>query len=248
MCLGPLQDKANAIVEAYYGGQSGAHAIASVLFGSYNPSGKLPATMYPPEYVKQNPVTQMSVSTPPGRTHMYYTGQPEFPFGWGLSYSTWELGWQIADKTLNATDGFAKFKMFLLNKGPMAGEQKVLAVARPRGPARPGGGPRQKLWDYQAVSLEAGEGTALIFGLTAGALAVSDSKGNRVTHPGLYEVAFSCGDGDELAAEVQVTGDPVVYQKSVFSGRTDWLQDDGEWRGTSGRTDRERRGGSSQWS
>ena len=47
--------------------------------------------MYPPDFVNQLPLNDMSVRTPPGRTHMYYTGEPEFAFGDGLSYSTFEM-------------------------------------------------------------------------------------------------------------------------------------------------------------
>ena len=66
-------------------------AMADVLFGAYNPTGKLAVTMYPPEFVEQIPLTEMSLTVPPGRTHMYYTGEPEFAFGDGLSYSTFEM-------------------------------------------------------------------------------------------------------------------------------------------------------------
>ena len=51
--------------------------------------------MYPPEYLFQNPLTQMSVTAPPGRTHLYYSGSPEFAFGSGLSYSTWAMEPQL---------------------------------------------------------------------------------------------------------------------------------------------------------
>jgi len=85
MCLGPVKAMAPAIVEAFYGGESGAMALAAVLFGHYNPTGKLPVTMYPPHYMTDIPLTQMSVSAPPGRTHLHYTGTPDFAFGSGLS-------------------------------------------------------------------------------------------------------------------------------------------------------------------
>jgi len=215
MCLGPQKDKVHAIVEAYYGGQSGADAIAAVLFGSYNPSGKLPVTMYPPEYMQQNPITEMSVSAPPGRTHMYYTGPTEFPFGWGLSYSEWELVMVKADELL-AVPSQANFKIRLANKGPAAGQQRVLAFLR-LSPNLSDSSPQQKLWDYQAVALAAGESNELSFVLTPEALAVSDLHGNRVVHPGLYTVVFSYGDGSELTAKISITGGPVILDETVFS-------------------------------
>merc|ERR1711988_1767056 len=123
MCLGALKDSVPSIVDAFYAGERGAEAITSVLFGDHNPSGKLPVTMYPPEYLYQNPLTQMSVTAPPGRTHMYYTGKPEFAFGSGLSYSQWAVELMNADSEM-ATDGASTaFSVKLTNKGPMAGQQ-----------------------------------------------------------------------------------------------------------------------------
>lgn len=65
--LGALKDKSPAIVEAFYGGEMAAQALADVLFGVYNPSGKLAATVYPAEFAEQVPLTQMSVTEAPGR-------------------------------------------------------------------------------------------------------------------------------------------------------------------------------------
>ena len=91
ICLGPIQHMSAAIVEAFYGGEAAAEAIAQVIFGGYNPTGKLPVTMYPPRYMRDIPITQMSVTAPPGRTHLYYSGTPDFAFGSGLSYSRWAI-------------------------------------------------------------------------------------------------------------------------------------------------------------
>lgn len=86
-------NSAGAIVDAGYGGEQAAAALSDVLFGDYNPSGRLPMTAYKSDYVGQLPLTEMSMSKPPGRTYMYYTGTPEWRFGHGLSYDAWELAW-----------------------------------------------------------------------------------------------------------------------------------------------------------
>eukprot|EP00536_Pseudo-nitzschia_multiseries_P018388 jgi/Psemu1/228775/e_gw1.2471.6.1 len=91
--LGDEKDKASAILSAGYGGQAGSSAIANVLFGEYNPTGKLAATVYPPSFVDELPLTEMGLRVGVGRTYMYYTGKAEFSFGYGLSYSKWKLDW-----------------------------------------------------------------------------------------------------------------------------------------------------------
>ena len=85
---------AGAILDVGYGGEAGSEALADVLFGDYNPSGRLPITMYNSSYVEKLPLTEMSLTKGVGRTYMYYSGTPEFPFGAGLSYDAWELNVQ----------------------------------------------------------------------------------------------------------------------------------------------------------
>lgn len=173
MALGPIKDAAPAIVSANYGGEMGGVALADVLYGKYNPSGKLAATMYPPNYVNQIPLTEMGLTVGPGRTHMFYTGTPEFAFGAGLSYTTWQMGWH-EDQThggtgpeqlvyslaaaadaggsgANAVANSTELRITLSNVGPMAGRQTLLMFWRPATPATAaamGTKLRQKLVGY----------------------------------------------------------------------------------------------------
>jgi len=243
MCLGPVKAMAPAIVEAFYGGESGAMALAAVLFGHYNPTGKLPVTMYPPHYMTDIPLTQMSVSAPPGRTHLHYTGTPDFAFGSGLSYSVWttELleersagsveeasvsptaseptGRGAQTHSLAVAGGTLHWKVRVTNKGPLPGAQRVLAFARPREIGKVvKGTPRQRLWAYQPVkNLAVGESTTVDFTLRAADLATSDAKGDRVVTPGEeYVLAFSDGE-KEVTTHVRLTGEaPVIVEASVY--------------------------------
>ncbi|KAL3906976.1 MAG: hypothetical protein SGILL_009059, partial [Bacillariaceae sp.] len=79
-----VKDKAGAILSCGYGGQAASDALARVLFGDYNPTGKLASTWYPADYVNQLPLTEMGLRVGVGRTHMYYSGTAEFSFGHGL--------------------------------------------------------------------------------------------------------------------------------------------------------------------
>ena len=85
-----------SLIWAGYPGQSGGLAIASVIFGQYNPGGRLPITFYPATYIDQVAMTDMSMrpsSTNPGRTYKFYTGQAVYEFGYGLSYTNFSYTW-----------------------------------------------------------------------------------------------------------------------------------------------------------
>lgn len=83
-----------AIVEAFYPGQMGGDALASVLYGDVSPSGRLPYTMYDSDFTERRPnIGDMSLSTGGGLTYQYYDGTPLWPFGFGLSYTTFALKW-----------------------------------------------------------------------------------------------------------------------------------------------------------
>ena len=143
--LGDARDKAGAILSTGYGGQAGSSAIASVLFGEYNPTGKLAATVYPPSFVHELPLTEMGLRVGVGRTYMYYTGKAEFSFGHGLSYSKWKLDW-VNDINDNGSSGSetvpalklqdftpTQFHVSVKNLGPHTpgGSQTVLLFWRP---------------------------------------------------------------------------------------------------------------------
>jgi len=86
------------IVEAFYGGQSAGTALADVLFGDVNPSGILPYTLVPSSYERLVNMTDMRLRASPeddfpGRTYRFYNGSVLWPFGFGLSYTTFELAW-----------------------------------------------------------------------------------------------------------------------------------------------------------
>jgi len=216
MCLGALKDAAPSIVDAFYGGERASEALAQVLFGDYNPSGKLPVTMYPQDFMLANPLIHMSVSSPPGRTHLYYSGAPEFGFGSGLSYSTWAVKVEQAASSLTA-GAEATFSVSLTNQGPLAGRQRVLAFVRPKGAARASPtAPRQKLWGYKGAELAVGSSANLLFSLSASQLAQANAEGERVLHPGDYEVIFSDGSAEVSAGLLTVSGAPTVVEPSAF--------------------------------
>ena len=123
----------NSIVWAGYPGESGGLAIARILFGLDNPSGRLPITFYPESYLSLLRMTDMAMhasSTRPGRTYRFYTGPTVFPFGFGMSYSKFEYQW-LANNTFtfpasvwNRSD--VGLSLRVINSGPYDGEVVVL--------------------------------------------------------------------------------------------------------------------------
>jgi len=245
MSLGPLKDASPAILDAFYGGEKAAAAIASVVFGDYNPSGKLPMTMYPASFAEQVPLTQMSVTQAPGRTHMYYTGQPEFEFGDGLSYDAWEAQWHQHPGTtqpggqgeqqegpaavaLTTEDGSsATFKVKVGNKGTFGGACTLLAFWRPLGAAADrhiaGTVPlKQKLFGFGGVRVSAGGSGVVELTLKSEHLAVSNELGHQIVAAGEYEVFFkgagvgAATQASTLRANVTVTGTPRTVAKLGF--------------------------------
>ncbi len=115
----PETESCDAILQAWYGGESGGQAVADVLFGDYNPSGKLPITFY--KDTTQFPgFEDYSMK---GRTYRYMTGEPLFPFGYGLSYTTFSIGNAHLNKTQLGKDESVVITIPITNTGKRSGTE-----------------------------------------------------------------------------------------------------------------------------
>ena len=153
--LVPEMETCNAILQAWYPGERGGDAVADVLFGDYNPSGKLPITFYRsvndlPDFLDYTMKGNSADGKSQGRTYRYFTGQPLWPFGYGLSYTTFTKGKAKVRKdktgctvTLNVT-----------NSGEMAGSETVMAYLTCPADKE---GPVKTLRQYERVTLQPGE-------------------------------------------------------------------------------------------
>jgi beta-glucosidase len=170
-----------AIVEAWYPGQAAGLAIADVLFGRYNPGGRLPVTFY--RSVSQlPPFTDYRMA---GRTYRYFTGDPLYPFGHGLSYTRFEYrGLSVQVDRLSKT---LRVRVDVQNVGAAEGDEVVQAYVSRVG--APLGLPTRALKWFHRVTLAPGEQRALAFVVNDRALAQPGAAGASAIEPGEYEIA-----------------------------------------------------------
>jgi len=209
----------DALVEAFYPGFFGAQAMADILFGDTNPGGKLPVTMYHSDYVDTVDMTSMNMTSFPGRSYRYFKGQPVFPFGWGLSYTTFSLLADAATNTntiVSATTN-TTISVVLSNNCTVSGDEVVFAFFRPLRTSATGSATvlNEQLFDYQRVSLQPSKSARLSFVIDRSTLALVDDLGNLVSFPGLYEVVITNGVEERQTFHVEVRGDQEVLREHV---------------------------------
>jgi len=170
-----------AIVEAWYPGQAAGHALADVLFGDFNPAGRLPVTFY--RSVDQLPPFEEYAME--GRTYRYFQGEPLFPFGHGLSYTTFAYEDLVIPDSVEAGED-VPVTVKVRNTGDMAGEEVVQLYVTDLEASAPV--PIRSFQGVKRISLQPGEVAELSFTLTPRQLSLIDAEWNRVVEPGLFEV------------------------------------------------------------
>jgi len=176
-----------AIIEAWYPGEEGGTAIADVLFGDYNPAGRLPVTFY--KSIDQlPPFTDYSMQ---GRTYRYFNGEPLYPFGYGLSYTKFEYSnLRIKPKKLSPEKDI-KVSVDVENIGKRPGDEVVqLYISDIEASVSV---PLRQLSGFTRIHLEPGEKKIVSFTLKPWQLALIDNEGKRGFEPG--EFVISAGGG-----------------------------------------------------
>ncbi len=181
---------AQAILQVWYPGQAGGDALADVLFGDVSPSGKLPVTFYksveqlPPftDYVMKN------------RTYKYFTGDPLYPFGYGLSYTTFEYSDLLLSEKVSQNDS-VKVSFKLKNTGNYAGAEVAQVYVRDMEAFVER--PLKALKGFEKVLLEPGHSQTVNLSLSPEALAYYDSDaGEWRTAPGEFEILVGSSSND----------------------------------------------------
>lgn len=173
-----------AILNAWYGGQAGGQAIADVLFGDYNPSGRLPLTFYK----SVNDLPDFEDYSMENRTYRYFTGTPVYPFGYGLSYTTFQYSSLKVQPSPDKRS--VKVTAKITNTGKTEGEEVVqLYVSNPRDFITP----IRALKGFRRINLKPGESQTVEFALTSKELSVIDISGNSVPMKGKVQISLGGG-------------------------------------------------------
>jgi beta-glucosidase len=212
-----LVEDAGAVLEAWLPGEQGAQAVADVLFGDYNPGGKLPIS-FPrtsgevPIFARHKPSGGMSYNF---IDYVDSSSQPLFPFGHGLSYTTFEYKNLKILPENSLPEGVLNISVEIANTGQRAGDEViqlylrdvVASVTRPV----------QELAGFLRIHLEAGEVQEVLFMVDVAQLAFYDLEMDYVIEPGFFEVMVGSSAQDiELRGQFEITGKKRIMEKKVF--------------------------------
>ena len=181
LAVNNAQEKASAILLAGYPGQQGGNAIADVIFGDYNPAGRLPVTYY--KSIDQIPAFDNYDMQ--GRTYRYFTDEPLYPFGYGLSYTTFSYSdLTIPQKT--AAGEKVTVKVTVKNTGNMEGDEVVQLYLTDEKASTPR--PVRQLEGFKRITLAPGESKEVEFTLEPRQFSIINKKDERVTESGYFTI------------------------------------------------------------
>lgn len=191
MALVPELESCDAILQAWYGGELGGQALAEILFGDYNPSGRLPVTFYK----STDDLPDFLDYTMKNRTYRYFTGEALFPFGFGLSYTTF-----ACDKPVYKN---GKVQVRVKNTGNKAGLETVQVYLRCEADKE---GPLKSLRAYSQVELQPGEAKTISIDLPRSSFEFWDSQINTMrVQPGRYELMVGNSSADSDLKKILIT-------------------------------------------
>jgi beta-glucosidase len=203
------QEHAAAILEAWYPGEEGGAAVADVLSGEYNPAGRLPVTFYQ-SVVQLPPFGNYSMA---GRTYRYFTEPPLYPFGFGLSFSSFNYSDAKVSQAQVAAEATVTVSVRVTNASPVPGDEVVQLYL-----AHPGveGAPMRALAGFQRIHLDAAASQTVDFILRDRDLSIVDETGTRRIVPGAVDVWI--GGGQPVAGPRQPQTKGLRARFTITSG------------------------------
>ncbi|HEY1254345.1 MAG TPA: glycoside hydrolase family 3 C-terminal domain-containing protein, partial [Terracidiphilus sp.] len=190
------QAHANAILEAWYPGEEGGAAVAETLSGKNNPAGRLPVTFY--KSIDQLPPFENYAMK--GRTYRYFEGEPLYPFGYGLSYTTFSYSGLTLPATPVAAGSPVVAEVTVTNTGKLAGDEVAqLYLEFPK----VGGAPLKALRGFQRIHLDPGASQKLRFELRPRDLSIVTEAGEPIIAEGQYMLSIGGGQPHTSAQVVE---------------------------------------------
>jgi beta-glucosidase len=192
--------RASALIEGWYLGQEGGTALADILFGDANPGGKLPVTI--PRSVGQLPLVYNEKPSA-HRGYLFDSREPLFPFGFGLSYTTFEIGTPQLSAAQIAANGSVTVNVSVRNSGKVAGDEVVQLYLRDvvSSVTRP----MKELRGFKRVTLAPGATTNVSFTLDANAFALWDKDMKHVVEPGEFRIMVGPNSTELKSASLEIT-------------------------------------------
>ena len=195
IAFGSVEGEYDALLQAWYPGQGGAKALAEVLFGDYNPGGKLPVTFYR----SNNDLPDFMDYSMKNRTYRYFTGVPQYAFGYGLSYTTFSVGkakmTAKSAKIGTSNKPYSIVAVPVTNTGNREGTETVQVYVKRLNDA---GAPIKALKGFQKLSLKAGETKQAEIALDGEAFEYYDEMIDELAvKPGKYQILYGTSSRSE---------------------------------------------------
>jgi beta-glucosidase len=189
----------DAVLNAWYGGQEGGTAVADVLFGDYNPSGKLPVTFY----ASTDQLPDFEDYSMKGRTYRYMTQKPLYPFGYGLSYTSFEISNPQLSKSSINKDESVSLTLDIKNTGATDGDEIVqVYIKNPEDK----NGPLKSLKGYKRVAVKSGNTEKVTIVLDADAFKTFDDKTQTMeTVSGKHQILYGTSSDDKDLKALDIT-------------------------------------------
>ncbi|MBR1409806.1 MAG: glycoside hydrolase family 3 C-terminal domain-containing protein [Prevotella sp.] len=191
IAFGSVEGEYDGLIQAWYAGQGGAKALAEVLFGDYNPGGKLPVTFYR----SNNDLPDFLDYSMKNRTYRYFTGVPQYAFGYGLSYTTFNVGEAKASAKQMKKNGKVTLTIPITNTGKREGTETIQVYVKAIDDK---GAPIKALKGFQKLSLKAGETQKASITLDGEAFEYYDERIDELsTKAGRYKILYGTSSMDK---------------------------------------------------
>ena len=191
IAFGSVEGQYDALLQAWYAGQGGAKALAEVLFGDYNAGGKLPVTFYR----SNDDLPDFLDYSMKNRTYRYFTGKPQYAFGYGLSYTSFMVGKGKLSSTSMRKDGKVTLTVPVKNTGKREGTETIQVYIKALNDA---GAPIKALKGFQKVLLKAGEKGTVKITLDGEAFEYYDEHIDELaTKTGRYQILYGTSSLDK---------------------------------------------------